>query len=457
MLPMLSSLPFEILEQILIYAWHDIYYLRQTCRIINAVSLRIIWRQVTIVSTGILENPLFNYEMDRVGPMELISLYKDYIGVVTVELVEVEEEEDLEWWETMSEILNLIWKNATGVHRVNICLDDCFLREEPIACNWLRIITRPFQKSKPLVVVEYTGGGGSKDLDDTRATVHMILQMKNVKFSKFEVTVSNTALDVGFFQDVGKYITHVDVFYADPSIIFISFNDAMKHCTSLESLDLRLRAGGGREADNYEYILPDSVRSVKVQSDDRLIHTIHGAQVTSLDLTRNTGIGVRGVLPNLKVIEIGTIKGNDPEAAKYFNSLVKASKQLEEVIIEGMYPPAVAEIAGIMDHRFYVSSLLFDGISSIDAMAHIPAMTLRAGRGPSVVARIAPHEMGNTALLWRFFTLIFEKLPGLLNLSFMSKLPPLPDIYVKEDYAGSDWYYVDVDRVKQRLLESSPE
>ncbi|CAN6617905.1 hypothetical protein TRVA0_007S01002 [Trichomonascus vanleenenianus] len=259
--------------------------------------------------------------------------------------------------------------------------------------DWLRIITGPFQKSDPLVVAaEYTGGGASANqdtsFDGTRATVHMIMRMKNVDFVKFKVEVYNKALDVGFFQDVGKYITHFN--YHPHHDTFIGFNEVIKDCTSLVSLKLRLKAHGG--GDTHEYILPDSVQTVKLESDRGCIHTIHGAQVTRLELS--DCMRVRGTLPNLRVIRIGVLNG---DAAKYLISFVKASRYLEKVSIDVVYPPAIAKIAGIVDHRFRIFMLECKPMSSVEAMAHVSTTMMNVINGEARIC-ISPHEVGNTAL-----------------------------------------------------------
>ncbi|CAN6606810.1 hypothetical protein TRVA0_003S02036 [Trichomonascus vanleenenianus] len=451
---MLSTLPVEILEKIITYARKDVSTLRLTCRKINSASLPVTWRQVNITSSGDFKNAFFKYWMDSEKLVEIISLYKDYIRLVKLTMSGYEQ---VERCEKVPEILDLIWKKARGVRSVDICLEESLLRKDPVVRDWLHTITEPFQESEPpLVAVEYYSEpeyDNSNFFNDTRTTVLMIMRMKNLKSFEFSMKLDRMALDVGFFRDVGKYINDFN-FNADPLTI-LTFNDAIKHCTSLRSFYLHFAAVEGREDGNYEYRLPDSVQSVTLNSDGRFIHTIRGAQVTSLVLAGDERIKVCGTMPNLSVIKIDGIVQGDPEGVACFKSLVKASRHLKTVYIGDMFAPATTQIAEILDRRVHISRLLLMDISFAEAMAVVPAMTMRG----SVAAYLTHDDAENTELMWHYTGLLLKKAPGLAHLSLHirpffsaeSSFSPLPG-YTKEVMPG--WYNVDLDRVKQRLLES---
>ncbi|CAN6623795.1 hypothetical protein TRVA0_009S02388 [Trichomonascus vanleenenianus] len=444
---MLSSLPVEILEKIITYAAKDASKLRQTCRIINATSLAVIWRQVTISNGGVLRNAFFRYLTAKVWPVRLIYLYKDYIRVVTVMM----QEYGVEGCENVPDILELIWQEASGIVRVNLVLEQSLLQMDPIAYEWLDIVTGPFQKSEPQVVaVQYCSHAGeyyeldySNYFHDTLSTVQMILRMKNIKIFKFKVKVAaDMALNLNFFRDVGKYIKSFE-FHANTRTIF-NFNDAIKHCTSLTSLELWV--GENRREGNYEYKLPDSVRTITLHSFGRFLHTIRGAQVRRIELWDDSSVRIRGTMPNLKALDIGRISEDDPEAFDGFRSLLATSRRLKKVTIDHVYAHVIVQISDILD-RVRVSSLWFEDISDVETMPDVSTKTMRRGK---VIAYITHEDADNTVLLWHYFRLLLEKVPGMVNFSFRtdSEFSPLPE-YTKQMLPK--WYEVDLDGVKQHL------
>ncbi|CAN6633306.1 hypothetical protein TRVA0_014S00606 [Trichomonascus vanleenenianus] len=455
---MLSSLPVEILEQIITYAGKDVSKLRRTCRVINAASLLVTWREVTITSGGVLENAFYRYLMDSEEPVELISRYLEYIRVVTVGLGLGYICDETEECDKVPEILRLIWQKGSGISRVNLELEQSLLQLDPSTYEWLHIITGPFQRSEPQVTtVDYNSEGGenfdwdySSYFDDTRSTVQMIRQI-NPQFFNFELRVVDMALDLNFFRDVGKYIK---LFEFEPdSRTIINFNDAVKHCTSLETLKLYLDRGRGPNAirgGNYEYRLPDSVQTVRLSSGHRCLHTINGAQVSTLNFWGEGSARIRGAMPNLRVINIGEIMGKDPEAIECLKSLVAASRHLQKVSIGIVWANALAQIVEILD-RVRISGLIFKDISDVDTIPDVSTKVMSRGR---VQASIRPDDEGNTAHVWRCLALLLEKLPGMAELYFYtgSESSPLPE-YTKK-YMSS-LCEVDLYRVKQHLLESS--
>ncbi|CAN6642646.1 hypothetical protein TRVA0_019S01442 [Trichomonascus vanleenenianus] len=216
---MLSDLPVEILEKIITYTGIDSSRLRQTCRNINSASLLVTWRQVSIASSGRFCNGFSGCWMDSPGLVDIINRYKDYIRVVEVTMVGCYE---VKIFEKVPEILDLIWKKASGVQMVDILLEESLLDVHPHLRDWLRIVTGPFQESEPVVAVDYCSSTwGDYDYryytdfyKNTRSTVLMIARIKNLAIFEFKLNLDKMRLDLDFFRDVGKYIEQF-AFYAD--------------------------------------------------------------------------------------------------------------------------------------------------------------------------------------------------------------------------------------------------
>ncbi|CAN6642631.1 hypothetical protein TRVA0_019S01420 [Trichomonascus vanleenenianus] len=156
-------------------------------------------------------------------------------------------------------------------------------------------------------------------------------------------------------------------------------------------------------------------------------------------------------MPNLSVIEIDRIEGENSEGVRFFKSLVKGSRQLKTVNIGKVQAPAITQIAEILDPRVQIAEIMLEDISFVETMADVPATTMK-DRG-RVQAYVKLDIAENTALLWHYLALLLKKVPGVTRyrLYTESRFSPIPG-YTKELTPG--YYELSLDRVKQRLLES---
>ncbi|CAN6624148.1 hypothetical protein TRVA0_009S02894 [Trichomonascus vanleenenianus] len=156
---MITSLPIEIWEQIVKYSRpEDVSNLHLTCRLINEISLWLLWRKVNILAgNGSLENAAFRYQItDEIA--ELLGRYMDHIRVLSIDMGQDtfsdSNGDPVSDCKSLPKILSLLWNKASEITHVIIAIQEVFYLESFVK-KWVDICTSLSGNCNPSVELYY--------------------------------------------------------------------------------------------------------------------------------------------------------------------------------------------------------------------------------------------------------------------------------------------------------------